>query len=109
MEVLSYRNQSIDLQSKPTKWFLHDRDFRHERISQIYSHCSTGLFKIFSNNYGLGGHRKYQHFLEQSKMSKSVTKYYAQKKKKLKLPLSFLFNHLYGNQSTINFLETVVI
>ena len=34
-------------------------------------------------------------FWEQSKRSKSVMKYYARKKKKLKLTLSFLFRHLY--------------
>ena len=28
----SYRNQSIDLQSKPIDWFLYDRDLRHERV-----------------------------------------------------------------------------
>ena len=29
-EVLSYRNQSIDLQSKLMDWFLYDKDLRHE-------------------------------------------------------------------------------
>ena len=29
---LSYRNQSIDLQSKSMDWFLYDRGFRHERV-----------------------------------------------------------------------------
>ena len=29
---LSYRNQSIDLQSKSMDWFLHDIDHRHERV-----------------------------------------------------------------------------
>ena len=29
---LSYRNQSINLQSKSMKWFLHDDDLRHERV-----------------------------------------------------------------------------
>ena len=29
---LSYRNQSIDLQSKSMDWFLQDRDLRHERV-----------------------------------------------------------------------------
>ena len=28
---VSYRNQSIDLQSKLMDWFLYDRDLRHER------------------------------------------------------------------------------
>ena len=30
---LSYRNQSIDLQSKSMNWFLYDRDLRHERVN----------------------------------------------------------------------------
>ena len=29
---LSYRNQSIDLQSQSVDWFLYDRDLRHERV-----------------------------------------------------------------------------
>ena len=29
---LSYRNQSIDLQSKSLDWFLHDNGLRHERV-----------------------------------------------------------------------------
>ena len=29
---LSYRNQSIDLQSKSMDWFLYDNDLRHERV-----------------------------------------------------------------------------
>ena len=29
---LSYRNQSIDLQSKSMDWFLRDRKLRHERV-----------------------------------------------------------------------------
>ena len=31
---LSYRNQSIDLQSKAVDWFLYDRDLRHERVRE---------------------------------------------------------------------------
>ena len=34
MEVLLYRNQSIDLQSKLMDWFLYDRDFRYERVKE---------------------------------------------------------------------------
>ena len=30
--VPSYRNQSIDLQSKSMDWFLYDRDLRNERV-----------------------------------------------------------------------------
>ena len=32
---LSYRNQSIDLQSKSMEWFLYDKDLRHERVKSI--------------------------------------------------------------------------
>ena len=31
---LSYRNQSIDLQSKSLDWFLYDNSLRHERVKQ---------------------------------------------------------------------------
>ena len=31
---LSYRNQSIDLQSKSMDWFLYDNGLRHERVKQ---------------------------------------------------------------------------
>ena len=37
---LSYRNQSIDLQSKSMDWFLHDNDLRHERVKLI-TFCSS--------------------------------------------------------------------
>ena len=30
----SYRNQSIDLQSKSVDWFLYDRDLCHERVKE---------------------------------------------------------------------------
>ena len=36
---LTYRNQSIDLQSKSMDWFLYDRSFRHDRV-----HCSLWLW-----------------------------------------------------------------
>ena len=32
---LSYRNQSIDLQSKSVNWFLYDKDLHHERVKII--------------------------------------------------------------------------
>ena len=32
----SYRNQSIDLQSKSVNWFLYDRKLRHERVNQFH-------------------------------------------------------------------------
>ena len=31
---LSYRNQSIDLQSKSTDWFLYDRNLHHEIVNK---------------------------------------------------------------------------
>ena len=31
---LSYRSQSIDLQSKSVDWFLYDRELRHERVNK---------------------------------------------------------------------------
>ena len=33
---LSYRNQSIDLQSKSIGWFLYDRDLRHEKLTNKF-------------------------------------------------------------------------
>ena len=32
---LSYRNQSIDLQSKSMDWFLYDNGLRHERVNLV--------------------------------------------------------------------------
>ena len=32
-EAISYRNQSIDLQSKSMDWFLYDNGLRHERVN----------------------------------------------------------------------------
>ena len=32
---LSYRNQSINLQSKLTDWFLYDNGLRHERVNKV--------------------------------------------------------------------------
>ena len=34
MEVPTYRNQPIDLQSKSVDWFLYDRDLRYEKVNQ---------------------------------------------------------------------------
>ena len=31
-DFLSYRNQTIDLQSKSVDWFLYDRNLRHEEL-----------------------------------------------------------------------------
>ena len=35
-ESLSYRNQSLDLQSKSMGWFLCDKDLLHERVNSFY-------------------------------------------------------------------------
>ena len=34
--LLSYRNQSIDLQSKSMDWFLYDNGLRHERFKHLW-------------------------------------------------------------------------
>ena len=33
---LSYRNQSIDSESKSMDWFLYDKDLRHERVNETF-------------------------------------------------------------------------
>ena len=49
---ISYRNQSIDLQSKPMDWFLYDTGLPHERvkkvtfITQVFSFDFFEIFKI---------------------------------------------------------------
>ena len=47
---LSYRNLSIDLQSKSMDWFPYDRDFHHERVQQTeYSKpCQTSKMECSS-------------------------------------------------------------
>ena len=42
---ISYRNQSIDLQSKSMDWFLHDIGFRRERIKPIQNSVSVMFTK----------------------------------------------------------------
>ena len=49
--TLSYRNQSIDLQSKSMDWFLYDDSLRHERVKTLWSNdqaywqlCHSTLF-----------------------------------------------------------------
>ena len=34
--TLSYKNQSIDLQSKSIDWFLYDNGLRHERVKEAF-------------------------------------------------------------------------
>ena len=49
---LSYRNQSIDLQSQSVDWFLYDRDLRHERVKgylyQRSFYCKTWYIFLLS-------------------------------------------------------------
>ena len=45
---LSYRNQSIDLQSKSMDWFLYDNGLRLERVKRIMSRYSVlAITQIF--------------------------------------------------------------
>ena len=47
LRSLSYRNQSIDLQSKSVDWFLHDKDLHHERVNSFW----LWFFPILLKNY----------------------------------------------------------
>ena len=53
MDVLSYRNQSIDLLNKSMDWFLYDKDSRHERINEASVSISiiihTQMFEILTS------------------------------------------------------------
>ena len=46
---LSYRNQSIDLQSKSMYWFLYDNGLRHKRVK----HQPTNCLSVFDHFVGL--------------------------------------------------------
>ena len=54
---LSYRNQSIDLQSKSKDWFLYGIDIRHEKVKINESQCialfvvSGSIKKLFSTDF----------------------------------------------------------
>ena len=41
---LSYKNQSIDLQSKSVDWFLYGRDLRHERAKPLAGPSDSSKF-----------------------------------------------------------------
>ena len=43
---LSYRSQSIDLQSKSMDWFLCHRDFRHGRVKLSLEITVTSIFRL---------------------------------------------------------------
>ena len=48
---LSYRNQSIDLQSKSMAWFLYDNGLRHERVN--YHESLSGNAKMYFFRFSL--------------------------------------------------------
>ena len=53
---LSYRNESIDLQSKPMDWFLYDIGLYHERVKDmflIFDYRKTVIFKSWLVNQPL--------------------------------------------------------
>ena len=43
---LSYRNQSIDFQSKSMDWFLYDNGLRHERVNAYSSSKVSGEIEM---------------------------------------------------------------
>ena len=52
--LLSYRKQSINLQSKSKDWFLYDRGIRHERVNALLLVCihpDTSLIMRENNRY----------------------------------------------------------
>ena len=49
-KFLSYRNQSIDLQSKSMDWFLYGRNLRHEKVNYIELYWTVEM-RIVSNLY----------------------------------------------------------
>ena len=52
--LLSYRKQSITLQSKSKDWFLYDRGIRHERVNALLHVCihpDTSLIMRENNRY----------------------------------------------------------
>ena len=46
----SYRNQSIDLQSKSMDWFLYDNGLRHERVKEALIKVRTYLILLIIAN-----------------------------------------------------------
>ena len=49
-EVPTYRNQSINFQSKSMDWwFLYDREFRHERAKSLFCGIFTRRVKELSD------------------------------------------------------------
>ena len=54
---LSYRNQSVDLESKSVDWFLYDSKLRHERVNEVLSSVYAS-----GNNMSLILSRTYCHW-----------------------------------------------
>ena len=50
VSIISYRNQSIDFQSKSMDRFLYDRDLRHERVKYWLSWHFDDLNKLSETN-----------------------------------------------------------
>ena len=53
-DVLSYRNQSINVLCKSMDWFLYDRDLRHERVNSWFTVNPLPLdfhLKVMHTNY----------------------------------------------------------
>ena len=46
---LSYRNQSIDLQSKLMNWFLYDRKLRHESVKLMFTNWVSVMSELSVN------------------------------------------------------------
>ena len=63
-EVLSYRNQSINLLCKSMTWLLYDRDLRLERLkTYTYVYSTTYLYREDQNQIKSFGRSKYNHFI----------------------------------------------
>ena len=45
----SYRNQSVDLQSKSTDWFLYDGNIGRKKVKWLY--CTQNLIQGLSSNF----------------------------------------------------------
>ena len=59
--LLSYRNQSIDMQSKSVNWFLYDNGLRHERVKNLLTFEFTNiLFILTIDNYLRPGKDKWK-------------------------------------------------
>ena len=71
---LSYRNQSINLQSKLMDWFLYDRDFRHERATAVleFIFWIVGSFPYKDNTQDVRSTTVVKYSPEENNMSMEV-------------------------------------